>query len=139
MKHCPCPEVNLREDDPTAMGILLGVLHFRKSSEAISMDAQSLATLSIHCDKYDCFKALRPWVFAWFRNFQSRQSVEDYGHLLLAAHFFRSTEHFSGMIKRAQLHLPPGFSAKWETSDILNMLPGAIISKFLQYESSDSF
>lgn len=127
--HSSCPELTLHDDEPAAMGIIFAILHYQELKEMTHMTPKSLAILAIHCDKYDCVKALRPWVSTWFRDLQSQPTVEDYGHLLLAAHFFRSSVHFSELTLKAQLDLAPGFTAEWEKCPILDMLPDNVTCK----------
>lgn len=112
------------------MGILIAILHYQEPSEVISMNAESLAILAIHCDKYDRIKALRPWVSYWFSRFQStHNTVVEYGLLLLAAHLFRSSEHFSTLSKKSQINLTPGFALEWEKIEILNTMPDHVKCK----------
>lgn len=129
MAISPRPELKLHDDEPAAMGILFAILHYHEPKEMAHMNPKSLAILAVHCDKYDCIKALRPWISIWFRDLLSQPTAEDYGHLLLAAHFFRSSVHFSELSLKAQLDLPPGFTAEWEKCDIMNMLPDNVKCK----------
>ncbi|KAJ5249540.1 hypothetical protein N7524_011856 [Penicillium chrysogenum] len=121
-----CPEISLHDDDPAAMGAIIAILHYQEPNEIAPTDAKWLAILAIHCDKYDCVKAMRAWVSTWFHHFQSIPTSEDYGHLIVAAHLFRNAEHFSKLTAKAQLGLRPGFALEWEKSEIMHRLPDPV-------------
>lgn len=80
------PEITLRDDDPAVMRYILGILHYKDPGDEIN--AKMLAALAIHCDKYTCTGPLKPWIKIWFTSVESANSADDYGLLLLAAHFF---------------------------------------------------
>jgi hypothetical protein len=128
MMHCSCPEISLHENDPESMSIILAILHHR-APEMKAPDIKSLALLAIHCGKYKCAKALRPWVSLWFGNCGSDLNEYDYSYLILAAHFFRSPKIFAAITKKAQQIPPSGVTAKWAESDIFHMLPETVMSK----------
>ncbi|PVH93495.1 hypothetical protein DM02DRAFT_541440, partial [Periconia macrospinosa] len=60
--------VKLEEDDAALMGIIFNILHFRGGDRNDEIDAERLAHLAIHCDKYDLVKALGPWISFWFED-----------------------------------------------------------------------
>lgn len=66
------------------------------------MNAERLALMAIHFDKYDFIKALRPWIFKWIYDCQPITTEEEYGYLLLAAHLFREKDQFSRLSASAQ-------------------------------------
>ena len=57
--------IALPEDNPEAMTTLCNILHHR--SEDVSQEAsyQALEDTAVLCDKYDCRKALMPWIKMW--------------------------------------------------------------------------
>ncbi|KAB8235721.1 uncharacterized protein BDW43DRAFT_269478 [Aspergillus alliaceus] len=122
------PTIPLHGDDPAAMRTILEILHYREPEQVDPMDAERLAVLAINCDKYDCIKALRPWIINWFYGFPSLGTAEEYGYLLLAAHLFRSAEQFTGISVKAQTRLSPDFFVKWEVIDMLRFLPDGVRS-----------
>lgn len=123
------PTIPLREDDPVAMRTILRILHHQEPEQVEPMNAERLAIFAIHCDKYDCVKALRPWILIWFNDFQSTVTAGvDHGYLLLAAHLFRSAEQFSRISMKAQTQLSPNFLAEWDMIDMLDLLPEGVQS-----------
>lgn len=54
---------------------------------------------------------------------------EDYGFLLLAAHFFRAAEEFSRLSMEAETRLSLDFSVKWEGIDMLQLLSASLLCK----------
>ncbi|KAJ5958222.1 uncharacterized protein N7479_005372 [Penicillium vulpinum] len=114
---CTCPEIPLYDDDPDLMRVLLALLHYQEPEEIPYNSTEWLAKLAIHCDKYDCVKALRPWVSNWIYEFESIYTLMDqeFGYLILATHLFRSSDHFSKLTAKVQADLPPGFALEWES------------------------
>ncbi|KAH8728860.1 hypothetical protein GQ44DRAFT_747278 [Phaeosphaeriaceae sp. PMI808] len=104
-----CPVIELEDDDASMMGLILNVLHYQVSDEDHIMDAKRLARLAIHCNKYDCIKALGPWVSVWFKNLKSMGQP--------------ATEEIS---EKALGELIPGFSVEWEEEGTLTLLPTSI-------------
>jgi hypothetical protein len=129
MANSSCPTISLREDDPAAMRTIIRILHYQEPEQDNPMDAETFAILAIHSDKYDCIKALRPWIFKWFSEFESIATAEEYGYLLLAAHLFRSAEQFSRVSVKAQTRLSSKFFTKWEMVDMMDLLPDGVQSK----------
>lgn len=124
------PEIALYEDNPAILGVIFSVLHYREPDEMSQMDTQWLVTFAIHCDKYDCTKAIWPRVRIWLQGFEGKiLTPKDYGNLLLAAYLFRDLKQFTTLSREAQLKLPIAFSLEWEKSEILNRLPDTVICK----------
>jgi hypothetical protein len=139
MANSSCPTISLREDDPAAMRTIIRILHYQEPEQDNPMDAETFAILAIHCDKYDCVKALRPWIFKWFSEFQSIATAEEYGYLLLAAHLFRSAEQFSRVSVKAQTRLSSKFFTKWEMVDMMDLLPDGVQSKTHLYNLEEVY
>lgn len=110
MEFSSCPILSLHEDDMAAMRTITRILHYQEPTPASPITAETFATLAYHCNKYDCTRAIWPWTFKWFNDFQSITTAEEYGYLLLAAHFFRSVEQFHRISARVQVQLSPAFS-----------------------------
>ena len=129
MADSTCPTISLHDDDPLAMITMLGAFHYKERDPEIPMTAEELAVLAIHCDKYDCVKTVKPWILTWFSNFQHDLVEEEYGFLLLAAHFFRAAEKFSELSAKAQVKLSTSSFAKWDRVDMLGFLPDGLRGK----------
>ncbi|KAE8423383.1 hypothetical protein BDV36DRAFT_290519 [Aspergillus pseudocaelatus] len=123
-----CPTISLYEDDIVAMRAILRILHYQEPRQDNPITAEAFAILAIHCNKYDCIRAIFPWTFKWFNDLESIKTTEQYGYLLLAAHFFRSAEQFRKISARAQVQLSSSFCVKWETLEIMDLLPDAMKS-----------
>ena len=134
MASCSCPTITLHEDDSAAMRTIVSILHYQGPPQGDAMSAEDFATLAIHCDKYDCIRALLPWTFKWFNDLQSITTAEDYGYLLLAAHYFRSSADFRRISQKAQTQLPYNFATKWDSVDTLDLLPYGVQSESYLYE-----
>ncbi|PYH28827.1 uncharacterized protein BO87DRAFT_450135 [Aspergillus neoniger CBS 115656] len=52
-----CPTICLHDDDPVCMKTVLEILHYQGDGED-QMNAERLAFIAVHCDKYICTTAL---------------------------------------------------------------------------------
>lgn len=127
--HGQCPVIELEDDDPQLIGLVLNVLHYRAGGEDYVTNAERLARLAIHCDKYDCIKALGPWVSHWFKKVERKSQPKEFGFMLLAAYLFNDSEKFMELSKAASTELTPNFSMEWEEEEILAILPDCISSE----------
>lgn len=126
------PEIQLHDDDPTAMGLIFGILHHHTPEDQDSMDADRLFDIAVHCDKYDCVQAARTWVTLCVMAIESKQSdlgAEDIGLLLTVAHLMRSSDCFSRFSRKAQMAMGPLFTSEWDKHSALSMLPSATKSE----------
>jgi hypothetical protein len=87
-------QVELGDDDSLAMEVILKALHYYKLNQC-PIDAERLASIAVHCDKYDCTGALSSWISYWFNNLiLINRRPEELGFLLLATYNFDDTEQF---------------------------------------------
>jgi hypothetical protein len=119
------PYINLEENDPEAMELILRILHYQCADISFSMDPKSLAVLAIHCDKYDCIRALRPWAAHWCSRSVDISAPEDFGYMLLAAYMLRLPS-FCSIATDAAKQLTPDFVSVWEEHETLGLLPEAV-------------
>jgi hypothetical protein len=127
------PVIELEDDDPLLMGLILNVLHYRAGGEDHVMNAEKLARLAIHWDEYDCVDASGPWVLYWFKNVERMsQSPRDVGFVLQAAYLFNNSEKFMDLSKATSTELAPNFYVEWEEADTLVILPTSISSELMQ-------
>ncbi|KAJ5785592.1 uncharacterized protein N7503_010804 [Penicillium pulvis] len=121
------PEIALYQDSPAIMGVIFTILHYQEPEVISKMSTQWLVTFAIHCDKYNCTKALWPRAHIWLQNHkQEIMTPQNHGNLLLAAYLFRDSKQFTALSREAQLKLPVAFSLEWEKSEILNSLPDTV-------------
>jgi hypothetical protein len=120
-------EIDLEDDDAPSMSLILDVLHYKADREFHILDAEALALLAIHCDKYDCARALGPWISTWFdKMVRSSQSGVDLGYQLLAAYMFNDANKFLEISKAALEEMTPDLPTKWLQEDTLTLLPTSI-------------
>lgn len=94
--------VRLREDDNSAMNIILRILHYRWPEHPEIVDAERLASIAVHCDKYDCTMAMAPWASRWFdRLAPVVDAPEELEFLLLAAYKLNDAQQFAKVSARA--------------------------------------
>jgi hypothetical protein len=122
--------IELKDDDPSLMELILNILHHQADIGEHLVDAEKLARLAIHCDKYDCTKALSPWAAVWFTKLEESKSLRPlYGFQLLAACLFNDPGNFLKVSKAAMSALEPSCPAQWPQEDILALLPESLSSK----------
>ena len=119
------PTIPLEDDDPGAMKTILSLLHYHNVEDYDVLDPESLATVAIQSDKYDCTKALRPWVSQWFGNSKEVSKPEELGFLLVAAYFFDTPMHFKDISTRAVRDVNPDLASMWRDPK-MNLLPEGI-------------
>jgi hypothetical protein len=123
-------EIDLEDDDTPSMSLILDVLHYKADREFHCLDAEALALLAIHCDKYDCAKALKPWVSTWFEGmYESSQPGMDLGYQLLAAYMFNDRKKFFEISRVALEEITPDIPTTWLQKDTLTLLPTSISSR----------
>jgi hypothetical protein len=106
-----CPTIVMAEDDPKAMHILLSILHYRDLEVYDSLHPETLATVAICSDKYDCTRALRPWISQWLPHETEASNADEAGLLLVAAYYFRSPERFKHICARRVRHARTDFAS----------------------------
>ncbi|KAJ9130228.1 hypothetical protein NKR23_g12296 [Pleurostoma richardsiae] len=105
------------------MEIILSVLHYQNLKTYDTLHAKELAAVALHSDKYDCTKALRPWISQWFGRIRGGSSTDDLALLLVAAYFFRASEHFKSVSARIVRQANANLSSIWASHDMMAFLP----------------
>ena len=122
--------IELEDDDPLLMELIMNILHYQADSGEHTIDAEKLARLATHCDKYDCTGALSPWAAIWFAKLEEEKPpCPQYGFQLLAAYLFNDSSHFLKISKAATSELKPSSPLRWLQEDILALLPESVSSK----------
>ncbi|KAK1244403.1 hypothetical protein MKX07_003202 [Trichoderma sp. CBMAI-0711] len=114
----PC--ISLGEDDPKAIGLILSILHYNCSQVPFDLEPAALAAIAVHCDKYGCNEALKPWAAHWCSKLEDVTAPEDLGFMLLAAYLFRSPS-FSEVAAKAVRQLTPDFASVWAEHEMSAM------------------
>lgn len=119
--------ISLKDDDISMMEIIFKILHHSCEDLPKTMNANTLALLTIHCHKYDVTRAVGPWIWRWYSGIEPITNPdEDLGYLILIAFYLDDEEMFTKISARAITELASGFVAKWNENDILDILPEAI-------------
>lgn len=125
-----CPVVELGDDDPELMGLMLRILHYQGDPTEYVIEAERLARLALLCDKYDCTRALGPWVPTWLRNVGTKDnSPQALGSQILAAYLFGDSLDFRNKSRAATLQLTASSVAAWEEEEPFAILPSSVIGK----------
>ncbi|KAH7308607.1 hypothetical protein B0I35DRAFT_98915 [Stachybotrys elegans] len=107
-----CPRIPLKGDDPEAMLVLLSILHFQNLADNDTVELRTLEAISIVCDKYDCIKALRPWIPLWLGNYKDAK-LEDLGSFMSAAYHFRDSDALRRISSMAICHFNTDIELPW--------------------------
>jgi len=126
------PRINLEEDDPEVMGLILRALHFQSHDIPLLISPKKFASIAMHGDKYDCKRALRGWVRGWyhantFGNFRCLQS-DEIGFVLLALYLLRFWV-LPDLVTHATRYLHQDAVSKWEHHETLSLLPESLTGK----------
>ncbi|KAK7935332.1 hypothetical protein PG985_000827 [Apiospora marii] len=113
--------IALHDDDPDAVETVLCALHYHPKADTLFMHHTKLVPIALFSDKYDCSRALAPWIPHWC---QVRPSTDVPGaaYTLLAAYLFRATKFYKISSKIA-MYLPPNFASSWEKLEKMDLLP----------------
>lgn len=138
--HAGRPVIELQEDDPSTMSVILEILHFRYDIKDDDINAERLARLATHSDKYDLSRALSSWVPFWFEKVVNMiEPSDDLGLTLLAAYTFNDVEKFQAISGMALKKLSPGFDDGWESQDLMALLPTNISGWLAQMRFYQSY
>jgi hypothetical protein len=124
--------VHLSDDDGDAMEVILRVLHHDTCGVVIPTELEAMASVALHCDKYDCYSILRPWVAQWLLPIrQVKGTATSLGLQLFIAFNLRDSNHFSKIFAQASTDLSSDFASEWENHDLLHLLPEKIVGRSL--------
>merc|ERR1711964_577307 len=117
--------VKLMDDNAFAMKTILEILHHPPPADIDpNKNAREIASIAIHCDKYDCRAALRPWTYYWFRDLGTGQrSPTELTLFLVAAYRFDEPRQFSAVSTMAVKYMPLEVLANWDDDERLDHFP----------------
>lgn len=129
------PSIKLEDDGATPMKIILGILHYQYYAVPSQMDTELIAQIAIHCDKYDCSRALEPWTTRWLSHARAKSGPTEMGLLLLAAYKFEVFTPFAELSAKCIADLEPNLSS-WDACTELQLLPTCLegICRFSQLQ-----
>jgi hypothetical protein len=88
--------VDLDEDDPRAVELILRVLHHQAPNPSVHLYLSLIASIALHADKCDTCNVLEPWVTHWLDALQpTGKSAVDIGLFLLATHVVYAQSRFT--------------------------------------------
>ncbi len=125
-----CPTIVMGDDDLEGMETILSLLHFQTLERFDTLTPEALAAVALQSDKYDCARALRPWVAQWFRHVRGTTDPEKLGFLLVAAYFLRIPDQFLALSARTVRHADASLASIWAKHDTISLLPREIRGTF---------
>lgn len=117
--------VKLVDDDAYAMKTILEILHHHPPAEIdANKNAKEIASIAIHCDKYDCRTALRPWIYYWFRDLKTvHRSPIELTLLLVATYRFDEPKQFANVSAMAVKYMPLEGLTNWNGHEMSDHFP----------------
>ncbi|KAF3912297.1 hypothetical protein AA313_de0204480 [Arthrobotrys entomopaga] len=83
--------LHLEDDDPNCLLILFRCTHFQYDDIPTKLDFDQLLMLATICDKYDCAKALAPWLNGWLAPWEESALKPGYEDWLFISKVFEYT------------------------------------------------
>jgi hypothetical protein len=100
--HLTPKEVELAEDDPESMCVIISILHHRNCDVPLSLDIDRILSIATVADKYDLSAALRWAATCWFRSC-TRNSLGICVTLSIAAYMLNLQAEFRNVTSRLVL------------------------------------
>jgi hypothetical protein len=92
--------LQLGEDDPQALVVVLNALHLQGSKVPISISFQNLVDLAIICDKYDCAPGVTLWADVWTEVWKKYALEPGFERWLFISWTFGIDEIFMSLSKK---------------------------------------
>lgn len=124
------PEIRLGDDDAKPMGVILKILHFKNDDVPLKLEPQLLSSIAIHCNKYDCHRALKPWTKHWLSSTSGVWDCEGIGQLLLSAYLFNDSASFSTISAKFVGEVAPDLVG-WDETEEFKFFPPCTTGKFI--------
>ncbi|KAK6513768.1 hypothetical protein TWF506_008204 [Arthrobotrys conoides] len=90
--------MRLKDDDPDCLLNIFRCVHFQTSDVPPTVDFEYLKSLAVICDKYDCAKALKPWLAGWLTPWHSRALDPGYEDWLFISKIFDDNRNVEELI-----------------------------------------
>jgi hypothetical protein len=71
-------EISLPEDSPSALLIILQIIHYKFNNIPKALTLQQMVELAQICDKYDLVSLVGPWLRAWTSPHRKRMVLKDW-------------------------------------------------------------
>lgn len=122
--------VDLDGDEPSAVEVILRVLHHQMQGCSINFDMELLANIALHADKYDVSAVLEPWITRWLDALQpTGNDPIDIGLFLLATYRVGAISRYQMASSLASRELAKGFERLWSSHELLQHIPANLLSK----------
>ena len=96
---CEQKRVDLTDDDPEALLLLLQISHLQFSKVPLHVEYTLLVHLAILCDKYEMAQLLLPWITPWQADWKPHALKEGYENMLSVAWVFSDLETYTAFAR----------------------------------------
>ena len=97
---CEQKRVDLLDDDPDALLILLRISHLQFSNVPLHVEYTILVHLAVLCDKYEMAQILLPWIRPWQADWMPHSLKRGYENLLFVAWVFSDLETYNAIARQ---------------------------------------
>ncbi|KAK5993698.1 hypothetical protein PT974_07134 [Cladobotryum mycophilum] len=123
-----CPEIELKEDDPAAMKILLSLVHFKDFHKYETLTLREIHAVAKLSDKYLFNDALKPWCSLWASISDiDLYSPKDYGLSLAIAHLLFDNNTMFNVMESMVHNTVPHLDKVWSSTEFLENIPQHLI------------
>ena len=91
--------VDLTDDDPEALLILLQISHLQFSNVPLHVEYTLLVHLAVLCDKYEMAHLLLPWITPWQADWKPHALKGGYENLFFVAWVFSDLETYTAIAR----------------------------------------
>ena len=92
--------LDLTEDDPQALRILLNITHLQYRDVPVKVSDDVLYQIAVLCDKYDCVGLIQPWFTSWTASASAKIPNNKLGEWLFVAWAFGMSDVFQSVARR---------------------------------------
>ena len=96
---CEQKRVDLTDDDPEALLILLRISHLQFSNVPLHIEYTLLVHLAVLCDKYEMAQLLLPWITPWQADWKPYALKGGYENLFFVAWVFSDLETYTAIAR----------------------------------------
>jgi len=136
-------ELDFEEDDNVALLLLLKIAHLQFTDVPAKLSYEELMNVAILCDKYDCVKLVKPWVFKWCQIVEKVATIGTKKHdYMFVAWLFGRQKVFNLLAGRLLYQVKTNESSECLTASgekLSHLLPAGLIGRIYSNLSDQDF
>ncbi|KAL7269957.1 hypothetical protein RUND412_007345 [Rhizina undulata] len=131
----PVKEVNFRDDDGEALLLLLRIAHLQYDDIPTMLPYETLLSVAVLCDQYDCVKLVEPWLSQWLSAEEKSWKQAGHENWLFIAWVFGRDKVFSDLADKMVREAKTDDDGEILTSageEVSEPMPPGILERILQ-------